>query len=165
VVTYELINNNSTNFWFWFEKEDVTSKSDMLVIKEHFFSRRDGWNLYGIALDGNVSQYEIELFTGFVKYIRPQGQFTVTIIFEKKISEYEINEVFSYFDKHIVAYSENTLEKIVKGLEDFFPYIFYEKDFIVLPEYFFQFSKETKTLRQTEQPFPIPSHKLNKRFN
>lgn len=142
IVTYELINNSSSSIWFWFENEDVTNKLDNLIIREHFFSRKNGWSLYGIALDGNVSEYEMELFTGFVKYIQPQRRFAVTVIFDGKISECKVNGVFYYFDRHIVAYSEGKLEKTVKGLKEFFPYIFYKEDFIILPEYFFNSQKE-----------------------
>jgi len=73
-----------------------------------------------IQTKGNVSEYEMELFTGFVKYIQPQRRLAVTVIFDGKISECKVNKVFYYFDRHIVAYSEGILEKTVKRIERFF---------------------------------------------
>jgi hypothetical protein len=133
-ITYELINKGDDNYWFWFEKDDLSNKSEKKIIREHFFKVKEDWSLYQMALEYNVTgNYVTEIFSGFVKYIRPREHFVISIVATEKFSECKDDEIFNYLDEHIVVFSECFLSQYVKGLDNFNPNIFYKEDFIALP--------------------------------
>jgi hypothetical protein len=137
--TYELINNGDINYWFWFEKKDLTNKSEKEIIREHFFKVKGDWSLYQIAFDGNVESYYIELFSGFVKYVAAKERFLICVFSKEEISESTKNKVLNYLNKHIIVFPETILSQYVNGLSSFHSIVFYKGNYILLPIEFIKF--------------------------
>jgi hypothetical protein len=84
----------------WIEKDNVDSLSDSKRIRKHFFTRKGDWSLMQLIWDGNVSSFVPGLFDSFIKIIKPNEKFTVSIL-QKGEVENKIDFINS-LEKHIV---------------------------------------------------------------
>lgn len=133
ILNYELTNSGNSNYWFWFDSDCIIGRSTQELVKNHFFRINGDFSLYQLAMDNNIEQFTTDMYTSFVRYIKPQEKFVVQIISATKIKDCYKNKIFQYFDQHIVILEENLLVKQISGLNNFNPIIFYKNNFISIP--------------------------------
>jgi len=104
-------NSSDSTFVLWIEKNNVDSLSNAKKIKNHFFTKKGDWSLMQILSDGNVESFVPGLFDSFFKVIKPNDQFTVTILFKGKIANNQ--DMFNLYGKRISIVSANE----IKGLQ------------------------------------------------
>jgi hypothetical protein len=110
-IDFHYSNTSDSTLVLWIEKDNIDSFSIDLKIKNHFFTRKGDASLMQIIWDGNVSSFVPGLFDSFMKVIKPQEQFTVTILYTGKV---DINtDSISSLEKHIVIV--NAID--IKGLQ------------------------------------------------
>jgi hypothetical protein len=102
-------NLSDSTLVLWIEKYDVQSLSDTKKIRNHFFERKGDWSLIQMIWDGNVASFTPGLFDAFMKFVKPKGQFTISILNKGKISQ----DMVSFFEKHIVIVKAGE----IKGLQ------------------------------------------------
>ena len=134
MLNYTLINKSDSTYLFWIEGDrEILQKSESEIIEKYFYAMHGDWNLSQLALDFNVENYTIDIFSFFLKYIKPNENFTIQVISTEDVSESKKSEIFNYIDTHKVLIKESTLSHYVKEINSFNPIIFYPKNFIVLP--------------------------------
>jgi|GEM_PF-1670637 len=80
-IDFSFTNKSSNHYVLWIERNDVSSLSESEIITNHFFRARDGgFSLMQIIWDGNVGRFTPGLFEGFMKIIKPNERFVVSII-------------------------------------------------------------------------------------
>ena len=133
VLNYELTNSGNCNYWFWFDTNNIVGKSIKELVKNHFLKIKGDLSLYQLAMDNNIEKFTTEMYTSFVKYIKPQEKFVVQIVSTEEISNCCRNKIFQYFEEHIVIIDEDLLAKQITGLYNFNPIIFYKGNWISAP--------------------------------
>lgn len=133
ILSYELTNSGNCNYWFWFDSDCIIGRSTQELVKSHFFKINGDFSLYQLAMDNNIEQFTTDMYTSFVRYIKPQEKFEVQIISAKKVNDCYKNKIFQYFEQHIVIIDENHLTKQITGLNNFNPIIFYKNNWISIP--------------------------------
>jgi hypothetical protein len=123
-------NSSDSTLVLWIEKYNVDSISDTKKIRNHFFMRKGDWSFIQMILDGNVSSFVPGLFDSFLKVVKPQDQFTVSILQKGKISSDVINSI----EKHIVIVKADEIKglQIDKSIDMF---NFKAKNVIILAEW------------------------------
>jgi hypothetical protein len=110
-IDFHYSNSSDSSLVLWIEKENVDSLSDAERIKNHFFKRKGDWYFMQMIWDGNVDSFVPGLFDSFMKIIKPQEQFTVSIL--KKGEVTNNSDSISSLEKHIVIVNANN----IKGLQ------------------------------------------------
>lgn len=102
-------NSSDSSLVLWIEKYNVDSISDSKKIKNHFFTEKGDWSLMQLIWDGNVEIFVPGLFDSFMKVIRSNEIFTVSILKKGKVSP----EMISSLEKHVVIVKAGD----IKGLQ------------------------------------------------
>ena len=110
-VDFYYSNNTDITYVLWIEKDNVDSLNNSQKIKKHFYTRKGDMSLIQLIWDGNVASFVPGLFDSFMKVIRPDERFNVTIINEGKV-EQGSDEIRS-LERHIVIVNANE----IKGLQ------------------------------------------------
>jgi len=126
---FTIKNQSKNNYWFWFSETEKTSKSDNLIIKEHFYKIRGDFSLYHIAVDANVGNYVPDVLTGFIKCLKPNDTFII-YIYNTEGDLYKKND---WLAKHLIYYEENYLSKILPSIRSFTNITLYKENYIILP--------------------------------
>jgi hypothetical protein len=95
----------------WIEKDNVDSLSDSQRIRKHFFTKKGDWSLMQILWDGNVASFVPGLFDSFIKIIKPDEKFTVSILQPGSISN--DTDLINSLARHIVVIKASD----IKGLQ------------------------------------------------
>jgi hypothetical protein len=100
-------NTSDSAYVLWFEKDNVDSLSNFKKIRKHFFSTKGDMSLMQIIWDGNVGSFVPGLFDGFMKVIKPNEQFIVSILKMGKFETY--SDVIESIEKQIVIVKANEI--------------------------------------------------------
>lgn len=100
-IDYCYSNVSDSVYVLWIEKDNIDSLSNLLKIKNHFFTRKGDWSFMEMIWDGNVASFTPGLFDSFMKVIKPKEQFIVSFIkkgkavtnYENRISIVNANEI------------------------------------------------------------------------
>ena len=136
-ILYEIENRSSVIHYLWIEKDIYSSEREK--IRDYFMRNKGDMSIYQMAMETNIVHQCSSIYGTFLKKINPQEKFTLQIFSMGKISEYKKIQIFKYLDEHVVIVSENKLQLHIKGLSNFNPQIFYNKDFVTLPIRLFDF--------------------------
>lgn len=98
-IDFSYSNLSDSVLVLWIEKTSLNSFSDSQRIKEYFFTKKGDWYLMQIIWDGNVSAFVPGLFDSFIKLIRPNEKFTITVLKKGTIDSDLINSI----PKHIMV--------------------------------------------------------------
>lgn len=128
-LTYSITNLSNETQYFWFNANKTVDDSDL--IKEFFFTKKDGSCFYQIAMESNAI-YVHGLFDSFIKKLDNGKSFDLEFISQKKISEREIAEIVTFLDQTIVVVSESEIIKNVREFQSFNPLVFYPKSSLPL---------------------------------
>ena len=117
-IDFSYTNKSTNNYALWIEKDDVSSLSENEKIRKHFFLTKGDFSLMQIIWDGNIGRFVPGLFDCFVKFIKPNEQFVVSIIVKGDIDKE--SKKISLLEKQIQLVNTNK----IRGLNDTFPYSF-----------------------------------------
>jgi len=117
-IDFSFTNKSSNYYALWIEKDDVSSLSESEKIKKHFFLTKGDFSLMQIIWDGNVGSFVSGIFDCFVKFIKLNEQFTVSIIAKGDVHK-ELKKIY-LLEKQIQFVDTNK----IRGLNDTFPYSF-----------------------------------------
>lgn len=125
--SYEIKNKSDDYLWLWF------SNNDKGEIKKYFFSRRNGFNLFDIAMEVNI-EFKPSIFNTFIKRIKPKEKFNIYFISNNADSDIH-NDLDQQVLKRIKIYREKQLleydKKFSLMLESSF--LFYKSNYIIIP--------------------------------
>jgi hypothetical protein len=125
-------NYSDSTFVLWIEKNNVDSLSNTKKIKNHFLTKKGDWSLMQILSDGNVEIFVPGLFDSFFKVIKPNDQFTVTILYKGKIMNNQ--DLINSYGKRISIVPANEIKGLkVDSVIDLFN--FKEKNLTILAEW------------------------------
>ena len=79
-IDFTYRNNTDSTYILWIEKDAADSLLFQDVIRNYFFRVKGDASLMQIIWDGNVASFTPGLFQTFLKIIRPEQQFTVTVL-------------------------------------------------------------------------------------
>ena len=104
-------NTSDSVYILWIEKDNVDSLSNFKKIRKHFYNTKGDFSLIQIIWDGNVASFTPGLFDSFMKVIKPNEQFIVSIL--KKGEVVTNSDMIKSIEKHIVIVNANE----IRGLQ------------------------------------------------
>jgi hypothetical protein len=111
LIDFHYSNKSNSALVLWIEKDNRDSLSDSKLIKKHFFTRKGDWYLMQILWDGNVASFVPGLFDSFIKIIKPDEKFTVSILQEGGVENN--TDLLKSLERHIVIVKAED----IKGLQ------------------------------------------------
>lgn len=133
IGSYEIVNNECDYLWLYFIDKDSISDSKNDEIRNYFFSRKNGWSLFGIAMEVNII-FTPSIFSTFIKRINPNEKFTIHFMSMsgETIDQQMLNDVFFrkmklYSEQYLVTYDKRLSFMLNPG------FIFYQPDYIIIP--------------------------------
>jgi len=110
-IDFSYSNISDSALVLWIEKDNIDSLSDSKRIRKHFFTRKEDWSLMKILWDGNVASFVPGLFDSFIKIIKPDEKFTVSILQEGGVGNN--TDLLNSLERHIVIVKASD----IKGLQ------------------------------------------------
>jgi len=120
-IDFSFTNKSNNNYVLWIEKDDVSSLSESEIIKNYFFTIKGDFSLMGLIWDGNVGFSTPELFISFIRIIKPNEQFVVSIVVKGDVNDK--SEQISWLEKQIQIVDVKKIRGFtVNAMTDFFDY-------------------------------------------
>ena len=120
-VDFAFTNKSTNNYVLWIEKDNVSSLSESERVRNYFFVKKGDASLMQIIWDGNVGSFVPALFDTFIKIIKPNEQFVVSIIVKGKVCNK--SEKISLSEKQIQIIDTKKIRGFtVDAQTDFFNY-------------------------------------------
>lgn len=115
-VSIEIRNLSNKELLLWFEKQNNESVSLDEKIRNYFIKQKGDFSLIQIAYEaGSTLEFkEFEMYSSFVKIIKPRNHFRLILPFDQRISEKEVNERINEIEKSIILVDNNDVKKYFK---------------------------------------------------
>ncbi|NLL28325.1 MAG: hypothetical protein GX259_05985 [Bacteroidales bacterium] len=97
-IIIKLTNKSLDTMYFWLDNNLESEISDSLMIKNYFFSIKEGGDasLYQIGFDGNVYEFTPKIYVNFIKMLVPNQFFYFEFIDRKNISGKKEKNVYKH---------------------------------------------------------------------
>jgi len=123
--SYEITNKSNDYLWLWFSNNDE--------IKKYFFSRKNGFSLFDIAMEINI-EFKPSVFNTFIKRIKPDEKFTIYLISNGNDIDI-VNDLEQQILEKIKIHREKQLFEYDKRLSLMLEakFLFYKNSDIIIP--------------------------------
>lgn len=125
--SYDIINKSNDYLWLWFSNNNEDE------IKKYFFSRKNGFNLFDIAMEVNI-EFKPSIFNTFIKRIKPKEKFNIYFIsnnadidINNDLDQQVLKRIKVYREKRLFEYDKKFSLMLESNL------LFYKSNFIIVP--------------------------------